>query len=73
MKPLTIAGLVLAVLGAIILFRGSSYGSRRNLMRIGEVQVSADEQHAIPAWAGGFAIVGGLLLAGAGIRRRRGT
>jgi hypothetical protein len=70
MKPLAIAGILLAVLGAVIVFRGLSYGSQRNMMRVGDLEVSAEEQRAIPAWIGGAAIVGGvLLLVGAGKRR----
>ncbi len=73
MKPLAIAGIVLAVLGAVILFRGISYGSQRSVMKVGDLQVSAEEQRVIPAWVGGVAIVGGVLLVGAGVRRRRGA
>jgi len=73
MKPMAIAGIVLAVVGAFIVFRGLSYGSHRSVMRVGDLQVSAEEQRAIPAWVGGVAIVGGVLLVAAGVRRRRGA
>jgi len=73
MKPLAIAGILLAVLGAVIVFRGLSYGSQRNTMRVGDLQVSAEQQRAIPAWVGGVAIVGGVLLVAAGMRGRRGA
>jgi uncharacterized membrane protein len=70
MKPLTIAGLVLAVLGAVIVFRGLSYGSQKSVMRMGDVQVSAEERQVVPTWVGAVAIVGGVLLMfGAGRRR----
>jgi len=73
MRPFAIAGIVLAVLGAFIVFRGLSYGSQRNVMRVGDLQVSAEEQRAIPTWVGGVGIVGGVLLAAGGLRRRRGA
>ena len=73
MKPLAIAGIVLVVLGAFILFRGLSYGAQRSVVNIGDLHVSAEEQRAIPAWVGGAAIVGGVLLLGAGLQRRRGA
>jgi hypothetical protein len=72
MKPLTIAGIVLAVLGAIIVFRGLSYGSQKSVMRMGDVQVSAEERQVVPTWVGGVAIAGGLLLM-VGMGRRRGS
>jgi len=73
MKPQVIAGIVLIVLGAFIVFRGLSYGSERSVVRVGDMQVSAEGQRTIPAWVGGVAIVGGVLLAGAGMRTRRGN
>jgi uncharacterized membrane protein len=72
MKPLTIAGIVLAVLGAIILLRGLSYGSQKSVMRMGDVQVSAEERQMVPTWVGGVAVAGGLLLI-VGMGRRRGA
>jgi len=73
MKPRAIAGIVLIVLGAFIVFRGLSYGTQRNVMKVGDLQVSAEERRTIPTWLGGVAIVGGVLLVGADLRRRRGA
>jgi hypothetical protein len=68
-----IAGLVLVGLGAYVVLQGVSYGSHRSVMRLGDFQASVEEQRAIPTWAGGLAIVGGVVLVGAGLRRRRGA
>ena len=73
MKWQMIAGIVLAGLGAFIVLRGLSYGSGRTTMRVGDFQASVQEQRAIPTWVGGVAIVGGLLLVGASVGRRRGA
>jgi uncharacterized membrane protein len=73
MKPFVIAGIVLVVLGSFILFRGLSYPAQRSVMNVGDLHVSAEEQRSIPAWVGGVAIVGGLLLAVGGARKRRGA
>ena len=71
MKPMALAGIVLAVIGGFILFRGLSYGSEHNVMKVGDLQVSTREQHTLPAWVGGVALVAGVLLLAAGVSRRR--
>lgn len=69
MKPMVITGVVLAVLGAFILFGGGiSLGSERNVMKVGDMEVSTEQRRTIPDWAGGIAIVGGVLLVGFGVR-----
>lgn len=66
-----IAGIVLAALGAFILVMGLRYGSERSVLTVGDLQVSAEEQRAVPPWVGWAAVVGGVALIGAGVGRRR--
>lgn len=73
MKPQVIIGIILAGLGVFILLRGLDYGSGRDSMRMGDFQVSVESRRSVPPWVGGVAIVGGLLLVGSGVRRRRGS
>jgi len=73
MKPTVIAGIVIAGLGAYVLVKGLSYGSQSNVLKVGDLQVSAEEQRMVPAWVGGLAVVGGLVLIGAGVGKRRGA
>jgi len=70
MKGQLIAGILIACIGAFIVLRGLNYGYQRSVIRVGEFQTSVEEQRAIPTWVGGVAIVGGLLLVGAGVKRR---
>jgi hypothetical protein len=71
MKPIVIVGIILAVLGAVVLFTGGlGYASHRSMMSVGDLHVSAEQQRVVPPWVGGVAIVGGLLLVGAGVRER---
>ncbi len=72
MKSYMILGIILAGVGVFIVLRGLNYGSDRSVMRVGDFQASVETQRAIPVWAGGVAIVAGLLLVGAGSVRRRG-
>jgi hypothetical protein len=73
MKPTVIAGIVIAGFGAFVLVQGLSYGSQSNVLKVGDLQVSAEEQRMVPAWVGGLAVVGGLVLIGAGVGKRRGA
>jgi hypothetical protein len=63
-------GIVLLVLGAFIVFRGASYKSRDEVLRVGDLKASVEEKHAIPTWVGGVAIVAGLVLLAGGMKRR---
>ena len=71
MKPQLIAGILLVVLGAFIVFRGMSYGSEHSVIQVGDMKASVDARRSLPTWVGGVAIVGGVLLIGAGVRRRQ--
>jgi drug/metabolite transporter (DMT)-like permease len=70
MRPLTIAGIIVIVFGVFVLVRGASLTSRRGVLKVGDVKVTAEEQQSIPPWAGWVAIVAGGALAVAGARRR---
>lgn len=70
MRPMIIAGIALIGLGAFVLLRGASFTSRRDVLKVGDVKVTADEQQTIPPWAGGIAIVAGIACIASGSRRR---
>jgi uncharacterized membrane protein len=70
MRPLTLVGILLLALGAFILFRGMSYKSKDEVLRVGDLKASVEEKRAVPTWAGGLAIVAGVVLIAAGMKRR---
>lgn len=70
MRPAALVGILLLVLGAFILFRGVSYKSKDEVLRVGDLKASVEEKHAVPTWAGGLAIVAGVVLIAAGMKRR---
>jgi hypothetical protein len=70
MRPLTLVGILLLALGAFVLFRGVSYKSKDEVLRVGDIKASVEEQRAVPTWAGGAAIVAGIVLIAAGMKRR---
>ncbi len=70
MRQLVIAGIVVLVLGAFVFFRGLSFSSRHDVLKVGDLKVTATEQQFIPPWVGGAAMVLGVGLIVAGARKR---
>jgi hypothetical protein len=70
MRPQALVGIVLLVLGAFILFRGMTYKSKDEVFKVGDVKASVEQKHAVPTWAGGVALVAGLVLLAGGMKRR---
>jgi uncharacterized membrane protein len=69
MKPISIAGIVLVVLGALVLaYQGFSYTRHEHVMDVGPMHVTTDTQDRIPISPifGGLALVGGIALMVAG-------
>jgi hypothetical protein len=69
MRPLGWLGLVLILLGGYVLVRGLSYTSKRDVLKMGSLEATVEEQHTIPTWVGGVAAVAGVALVFAGVRR----
>ncbi len=70
MRPQALVGVVLLVLGAFVLFRGVSYPSKEEVLKVGDVKASEESKKAVPTWAGGVAIVAGIVLLASGMKRR---
>jgi hypothetical protein len=70
MKPISMAGLLLIVLGIVgLIYQGIGYTKRKDVLDIGPIHATKDthETIPIPPVLGGIALVGGiaLLLVGA--------
>lgn len=70
MRPLTLAGLVLLVLGGFVLLRGLRYTSQKSVIKVGDFQATMEEHRTVPTWIGAVALAGGIVLLVAGSRRR---
>lgn len=70
MRPMAIAGMLLLVLGGFVLIRGGSFTTRRDVLKVGDVKITADEQQAVPTWVGAVALLAGIGLIVGGVRRR---
>jgi uncharacterized membrane protein len=72
MKPISIAGILLVVLGALALaYQGITYTKREKVVDIGPIHATADTQKTIPLppILGGIALIGGVVLLVAGAKR----
>lgn len=72
MKPMTIVGVVLVVLGVVALvYQGVTYTSRETVIDIGPLHATADRERTLPLppVLGITAVAGGLVLLVAGARK----
>ena len=72
MKPITILGVILIVLGVVALaYQGITYTTNEKVVDLGPLKVEAKREKTIPLppVLGGLALVGGIVLVIAGARR----
>lgn len=65
MKPLSIAGIVLLVLGAVaLLYGGLTYTSKDTIVDAGPIHITADKKHgvAVPPLVGALLLMAGAAL-----------
>ncbi len=70
MRPQALIGIILIIIGAVVVFRGLSYRSRDEVLRVGDMKATVEEKRAVPTWAGGVAIAAGIVLLVGGMKRR---
>ncbi len=72
MKPLTLVGVALIILGVVALaYQGITYTTREKIIDIGPLKASVDKEKSIPLppIVGGLAVAGGVILVIMGARR----
>jgi len=73
MKPISMAGILLVVLGALALaYQGINYTHREKIIDVGPIHATADEQKTIPLppIIGAIALAGGIALLVVGSRQK---
>jgi uncharacterized membrane protein HdeD (DUF308 family) len=69
MRVLQILGAILIVGGLFVLLKAPAYSSEKSVFKIGDVEAKVTQQHEIPPWIGGAAIVAGVILIVTGVRK----
>jgi drug/metabolite transporter (DMT)-like permease len=69
MRAIQIIGALLIAGGLYVLIKSPSYSSGKSLFKVGSVEATVQEEHAIPPWAGGAALAAGVVLVVAGLRK----
>jgi uncharacterized membrane protein HdeD (DUF308 family) len=72
MKPVSIVGVLLVVLGVLaLIYQGITYTKRETVLDIGPVHATADRQKTVPLppVVGALALVGGVVLLVTGARK----
>lgn len=70
MRVTLIAGVVLAALGAFIVFKGVSYTQEESVFKFGGLEAKMQQKNRVPEWIGGVALGAGLVLVITGLRKR---
>ncbi len=73
MKPITVAGIVLVVLGALALaYQGITYTQRKPVLDIGPIHATEETQKNIPLppILGGLGLAGGIVLLVIGAKQK---
>lgn len=72
MKPISIVGILLVILGVLALaYQGFNYTHREKVLDVGPIHATKDTQEHVPVppILGGLALVGGIVLLVAGGKR----
>ena len=70
MRVALIAGLVLAALGAFVVFEGVSYTREESVFKFGGLEAKMQQKNRVPEWLGGVALGAGLVLVVVGLKKR---
>jgi len=73
MKPISLVGILLIVVGALVLaYQGVNYTRQKDVLNVGSLHVTTetDERIPLPPILGGLALAGGVVLLVVGARNK---
>ena len=72
MRGMLLAGIVILLAGAFVLFRGFSFTKDKTVLDMGPLKATVSEERVVPTWVGGAGVAVGLVLIGVGATKSRG-
>lgn len=70
MRIATIVGILLIGLGGYLFYENGSFSTREDVLKVGDLKVTAEKEHAVAPWMAGVAVLGGIVLVVAGVRSK---
>jgi hypothetical protein len=70
MRPLVLIGIILIAVGGFLFYNGGTVTTRKKVLEIGDVQVTAPEDHTLPKWTAGAAVLAGIVIVVVGAQQR---
>ena len=71
MRPNILIGIVLVVIGAFLFYRGGSFTTQKKVLEVGDVKVTAPDEHSVPNWIAPVAVIAGFgLIIFGGMQKR---
>jgi hypothetical protein len=70
MRIALFAGLILTAFGAFALIKGIHYSTEESVFKFGGLEAKVQQQRRMPDWIGGIALGAGVVLMGAGLKKR---
>ena len=64
-----VIGVVLVALGGYMASGNASYKTKQDVMRVGELRASVQEEHRVPAWVGFVTLGAGVLVLVGSLRK----
>ncbi len=70
MRPMMILGILFVAAGLYVVVNGASFTKDKTVFKAGPFEANVEKKQDIPPWVGALAIVAGVGLVVAGVRKR---
>lgn len=71
MRAPILAGIILVLIGGFLLVRGGTFTTQKDIIKVGDVKVTAPDDHSVPNWVAPVVVIAGLgLIVFGGVPRK---